>query len=175
MMTQTVGKCLCGSVAFSLEKPPLQVNLCHCGMCRRWGGGLPLAAIHARVTLHADNSLRWWKSSEWAERGFCAECGSSLFWRAPGMEEWGVSAGALDDIADLTIGGHIYIDDKPVFYEFADDTPRQSGAEFTAQFLSNLAAQHGEGFLKNALEKNRAQYGDQFADEVERFLSGHDD
>ncbi|MGI9296667.1 MAG: GFA family protein, partial [Gammaproteobacteria bacterium] len=89
------GRCLCGAVRFTTPAPQ-KITLCHCGMCRRWGGGLPLAGFVAKVSLSEGDALRWWKSSEWGERGFCGECGASLFWRAPEMDGWEVSAGAMD-------------------------------------------------------------------------------
>ena len=140
-------------------------------MCRRWSGGAPFTAFHAAVRLLAEDSLRWRKSSEWGERGFCGECGTPLFWRAAGMPEWAVSAGALDDEKNLAVEKHIYIDDKPDFYDFADDAPRFTGAQFTAKILAELAPRFGEGFLQDALAKARAQNGDGFADEVARRIA----
>jgi hypothetical protein len=48
------------------------------------------------------------QSDAGADRGFCAECGSSLFWRAPARPTISVAAGALDGTTGLATEGHIY-------------------------------------------------------------------
>lgn len=170
-MTDFSGQCLCGGVRFDAAIESTVVGMCHCKMCRRWAGGLPLTAVQSRqVTVTADSGLSWWKSSPWGERGFCRVCGSSLFWRSAGGEgtAWTVSAGALNDDDRLTLKEHIFYDDKAPFYEFADSTPRLRGVEFTAKVLGELAAQHGDGFLAMALAQLSEHSGGAFADEVKQ-------
>lgn len=171
MSEKTTGRCLCGAVRFEFDGAPGGIGFCHCKMCRRWSGGAPFAAFQAAPRLLAAESLRWHKSSEWGERGFCRECGTPLFWRAAGVSEWAISAGALDDEKGLAVAKHIFIDDKPDFYDFADDAPRSTGAEFTAGVLLDLSSRFGEDFLRDALAKTRAHHGDRFAGEVERLVA----
>ncbi len=71
--------------------------------------------------------LRWRPSpasDARAERGFCAECGSSLFWRAPERPTVSVAAGTLDGPTGLRTIGHIY-DDQRADWEHVDDLPRR--------------------------------------------------
>ena len=165
------GRCLCGGVSFLARPARLRAGVCHCKMCRRWGGGLPFVVVNAAVELQSGDSLRWHKSSPWGERGFCATCGSSLFFRGGGAAEWAVSAGALDDDGAISaLREHIFIDDKPAFYDLADSAPRLRGAEFTARVLADLQAQHGGEFLQEALAMCRQHNGDAFADEVAQNL-----
>jgi len=131
------GGCLCGGVRYSIGKTPLKASVCHCDMCRRWIGG-PLMALHPEVpiALDRDETLSWYDSSEWAERGFCRRCGAAMFYRlkqAP--EDISVGAGSLDDPSAVDgIKNHIFVDEKPAFYEFADESPRLTGAEVIALF-----------------------------------------
>lgn len=156
-MAGNTGKCTCGSVRFEIEEYPREVGLCHCKMCRRWGGGMPWAGVHTRVRLTEEGDLRWWRSSEWGERGFCASCGASLFWRdLGGSPEWVVSVGALENEEGLGIRRHIFIDDKGGYYDTADDAPRATGAEFTAETLLQIAGKGGgKAFLDDALGQIR--------------------
>ncbi len=73
-------------------------------------------------------------SSDWGERCFCRKCGSALFWRMPDGPHYAISAGALDDASEFAFGTQIFIDEKPAFYDFANDTPKLTGAEVAAMF-----------------------------------------
>ena len=163
------GSCLCGKVAFVLSEMSNGVGLCHCGMCRKANGGTALAAVRGRVEFKADcPELAWYRSSPWGERGFCRACGSTLFWRAAGSKLWNVSAGALSDHDQdaLEITEHIYIDDKPSFYDFADERPRSTGADFTVRVISGMQKQLGGDFAAQAIAQLRQMHGDEFADQV---------
>ncbi len=128
--------CLCGAVRFEIPVPQAKFNVCHCGMCRRWSAG-PFMAVHcpAQANFTEDSGLTWYRSSKWAERGFCGRCGTSLFWRLAGdpAAMLAVSAEAFDDADDLRLDRHIYIDAKPARYAFADDRPRLTEAQFLAE------------------------------------------
>ncbi len=134
-MTDSIkGQCLCGGVAFTT--PAIErLDVCHCNMCRRWTGGPFIGADYrSAITLTRTDTLAWYDSSEWAKRGFCSNCGSSLFYRLNGNDEfWAVSAGALDLPDGLPIEKEIFIDEKPDYYAFAGERPRLTGPEFLAQ------------------------------------------
>jgi hypothetical protein len=107
------GRCLCGAVSFEIRGPLRDVMVCHCEECRRWSGYLG-AFTSARLddlALTADGALRWIDSPESdaeARRGFCGECGSSLFWQPPGSDEVRIAVGALDRPTGLRVAGHGY-------------------------------------------------------------------
>ena len=79
-MAEMKGGCLCGAVRFSAANVETAFEVCHCGMCRRWAGSPLFAATAERVTFENRDSLGVYDSSEWAARGFCSKCGSSLFY-----------------------------------------------------------------------------------------------
>lgn len=136
MARQRTGKCLCGKVQFRFDDAGEPVNACHCSHCRRWTSG-PLHAVHPKSTpvFDSDETLVWFNSSDWAERGFCSNCGSSLFYRIKGdRPDYIVSAGALDDQSDLTFASEIFIDEKPDYYSFAGERPTMTGAEVFALY-----------------------------------------
>lgn len=129
------GSCLCGAVRFDIAVAEADFTICHCGMCRKWSGG-PFEAAHGSdLTFENDDGLSWYRSSEWGERGFCSRCGTVLFWRFADQSQdfVGVSVEALDENDDMTLQRHIYIDSKPARYDFADDRPRLTEAEFLAE------------------------------------------
>jgi hypothetical protein len=75
------------------------------------------------VTFTNDAGLKWYASSDMAERGFCDTCGSSLFYRLIGKDDLGIAAGCIDPPAGLKPGKHIFVADKGDYYEIADDAP----------------------------------------------------
>jgi hypothetical protein len=128
-MTQSLlkGACLCGSVQFTLAPPLRDVIVCHCRQCARWTGLAVAATAVAPESfkVHAGAEwVSWYRSSSRAERGFCARCGSSLFWKPADASRVAVLAGALDVPTGLKIGAHIFVDDKSDFYEICDGAPR---------------------------------------------------
>jgi len=129
------GRCLCGAVTFSVDSEKRDVGACHCSMCRRWAGG-PFMVVDAgdAVTFEGEDSISVYKSSEWGERGFCSKCGTNLFWRMADRSHYVVSAGALEESDGLVLTHEIFVDEKPSFYDFANDTERMTGAEVFAKF-----------------------------------------
>ena len=134
------GSCLCGAVSFEIENAPTKVGACHCGMCRKWSGGIYLA-VHLtkdQVTFEGEDKIECYKSSDWAERGFCKTCGSSLFYRvtAPGPTQGDLHLGfgTLDDQSGMYLTEEIFIDRKPEGYSFAEDTSKMTEAEMYALF-----------------------------------------
>ena len=122
------GRCLCGAVRFEADPPLRDVELCHCGECRRWHGHIcaMTAVPRPAFRLVADDGLRWIKSPEsaaHASRGFCSRCGSSLFWDAPGRETISIAAGSLDEPTGLKVEGQIYVADAGDYYEVDPDLP----------------------------------------------------
>jgi hypothetical protein len=68
----------------------------------------------------SDASLRWIDSPEsnaHARRGFCGECGSSLFWDAPDRETISIAAGTLDEPTGLRTVAQIYAASAGDYYE----------------------------------------------------------
>ncbi|MCC7248725.1 MAG: GFA family protein [Lysobacter sp.] len=114
-MTESHGGCLCGAVGFSLDWPSKWVAHCHCTQCRRAHGAafvtwIGMAEDRVRID-DAESQLRWFASSPGAERGFCARCGSSLFFRSarwPG--ELHIAHGNLNGDADRAPMAHVFWD-----------------------------------------------------------------
>jgi len=134
-MTEPIkGKCLCGKVRFEVANVH-ELDVCHCSMCRRWNGGPYIGAdTRGGVTLTSDTELAWYDSSDWAERGFCKTCGTSLFYRLKADDAfWSISAGTLDLPKGLKVSKEIFVDEKPDYYNLAGDRPRLTGPEFLAQ------------------------------------------
>ena len=124
-MATLTGGCLCGAVRYELGGKPHPVVNCHCSQCRRWHGhvGAYTEVPKGDFTLVEERGLRWFQSSERARRGFCAECGSSLFWDSLVKEQLGIAAGTLDSPTHLKTIAHIYVESAGDYYTIADGLP----------------------------------------------------
>ena len=135
MMT---GGCLCGAVRFTAAPRNRHVDTCHCAMCRRWSAG-PMFTLDCGSTVKVDDAtqLGVYRSSEWAERCFCKQCGTSLFYRLVGKGFHAVSAETFDDRSGYAFTTQIFTDEKPGYYDFANKTKMMTGAEVFAAFASS--------------------------------------
>ena len=131
MSTQKKGRCLCEAVQFEVEVSGNKVHVCHCGICQKWHGGSGLSVqCSGEWTIKGEEHLTWYNSSEWAQRGFCKQCGTHLFFKTNSGDYHGVTAGSLDTQEGLELESHIFIDKKPAYYDFADNCPRLTEKEF---------------------------------------------
>ena len=129
------GSCLCGAVGVSAAACDNHVGVCHCGMCRKWGGG-PLFAIDCGtdVEFTGGENISVYSSSDWAERGFCARCGSHLFYRLKESGQYIMAAGLFDDLEGAVLDHQVFIDSKPDWYALANETKNMTGAEVFAMY-----------------------------------------
>ena len=97
---------------------------------------LALGVDAGSLKFASDASLGVYQSSDWGERCFCKSCGTPLIWRARDGKQAVVSAGALDDKKGLQLASQIYVDEKPSYYEFANNTANMTGAEFIAMMTA---------------------------------------
>jgi hypothetical protein len=104
-------------------------------MCRTWGGG-PLLAVDCgtEVEIDGEEKITVFDSSAWAERGFCSICGTHVFYRLKQNGQVIMSAGIFEDQTGFTFDHQVFIDEKPDYYDFANETENMTGAEVFARF-----------------------------------------
>lgn len=84
------------------------------------------------VVIEGKDKVKVYPSSEWAERAFCTECGTNLYYRLKGSDEHMVCLGIFDDDDGLSFKKQVFIDEKPAYYSFAEDTENMTGEELFA-------------------------------------------
>lgn len=126
---RATGHCLCGTISYRIdsEDPLPGVTLCHCEQCARWSGSLAafIACRPSEITIAGDPA--WFQSSPDTKRGFCATCGSALFWQAEPGNRIYVTVGTLNPPTGLTITEHIHTASKPDWYDILDPAPQKAG------------------------------------------------
>lgn len=122
------GSCLCGAVGFEVAGALPPPDACHCSICRRQSGHYWAStdAPRAAVTIRGAENVTWYRSSEKVRRGFCATCGSVLFFDPPATRDWiGIAMGAFDPPTGTRLEKHIFTADKGDYYDIADGVPRE--------------------------------------------------
>lgn len=92
-------------------------------------------AVHCGpgVAFSGQHPPTTYRSSEWAERGFCPTCGTHLFYHLLPSDEYILPAGLFHE-QSFDVANQIFIDEKPEYYELANDTPKLTGEQVFAQF-----------------------------------------
>jgi hypothetical protein len=127
---KATGGCLCGAVTYRIRGELRGIINCHCSKCRRFNGnfGAYTSVALDSLELVEERGLKWFKSetdeTPNVHRGFCAECGASLFWHPRDRDRISVAAGSLDEPTNLKTLGHIWTSQIGDYYDIADDLPR---------------------------------------------------
>ena len=133
-MTDMTGRCLCGAIRFSITPPTLFFAHCHCRWCREAHGAAFVSWVGA-----ADDRFRllpgsaepaWYRSSDQSRRGFCAVCGTTLFFAStlcPG--EIHVARAAIEGDVDRGPQCHVFYDQHVDWVAIGDGLPRYTSEE----------------------------------------------
>jgi hypothetical protein len=116
---RATGSCLCGGVRYRVRGALRDVVICHCQFCRRMNThvGAYAACAPSDLELVSSRTLRWYRSSPCARRGFCNKCGSALFWEPTPATHISIAAGSLDPPTGLKIKEQIFLAQKGDYYE----------------------------------------------------------
>jgi hypothetical protein len=121
------GGCLCGAIRYRSTAAPVRGVICHCELCRRHSGAPCLAFVHFPVKAFAWTGAMpcWYRSSQFAERGFCPTCGSTLGMREEVLiDRVQICVGTLDEPAAVQIHDHVWTSSRIPWFEVADQLPR---------------------------------------------------
>ncbi|MGH8076084.1 MAG: GFA family protein [Lysobacter sp.] len=125
------GGCLCGEIRYRAIANPLRGVICHCAMCRKHSGAPALAFVHFPTTSFSWLKQRpsWYRSSQYAERGFCATCGSTVGMREEALgDRVQICIGSLDQPDRVQIDDHVWTREKVSWFEVHDELPRFTGS-----------------------------------------------
>jgi hypothetical protein len=123
---RATGSCLCGAVRYEVVGALRDVVECHCEMCRKTHGhiGAYTATPKGSLRVVETRGLKWYRSSEQARRGFCAECGGALFFEPLAKDYMAIAAGTLDPPTGLKTVVQIHVNSAGDYYSI-DPSIRQ--------------------------------------------------
>ena len=131
------GKCLCGAVEIKITLPdgPVGMAACHCSMCRNWLGGPMLAFDSAALEgISDESSVTRYQSSEWAQRGFCNQCGTSLFYYLVPADAYHFPVGLWQRLESALEGSCLLLE-----VQSADLAPHLLGDHVSRLFYRNVS------------------------------------
>ena len=124
------GGCLCGNIRYEIFGKLRGIVNCHCSKCLRFHGnfGAYTSSKAEDLSFIKQRGLKWFQSltdeTPNVHRGFCSECGSSLFWHPKDQENIAVAAGSLDHPTHLNTIGHVWTSQIGDYYEIDDNFPK---------------------------------------------------
>jgi hypothetical protein len=126
------GGCQCGAVRYEWVEAPQYASVCHCRMCQKASGQPFMALAGGRK-----ERLRWtkgspatFKSSNIAERGFCANCGTQLTYARIDSGRISVAMNSFDDPEAVKPTKQYGIESKVSWLDNLFDLPAQRTDEW---------------------------------------------
>lgn len=149
------GGCQCGAVRYHSTQMLDNSHLCHCRMCQKAVGN-----IFAALVAAPDETLVWtrgapsvWRSSEHVERGFCANCGTPLFYRDVNTGRINLTIGSLDNLGAFPPGANTCTENMVPWFgtisTLENDGPTESNGKEWAEAIKASSNQHPDHDTEN--------------------------
>jgi len=117
--------CACGAIRFEVRGAPLNAAICHCSQCKKITGSpmfMAPAFKKADVVMERGEP-KWFESSDIAKRGFCENCGSSLFFKFNNTDTIDVLIGAFDNPGGIQPTDHLWVSNKLPWLDVDESMP----------------------------------------------------
>tara|TARA_Y100000590_G_scaffold93194_1_gene105540 strand:- start:150 stop:548 length:399 start_codon:yes stop_codon:yes gene_type:complete len=126
MKRTLVASCLCRGVKFKTSGEHRNVSNCHCIQCRKTHGsyGAYSNVKDKDIKYINKKTLKWFKSSNNAKRGFCNKCGASIFFKFKNSDNISIAAGMFNGKTGLKTMRNIFVSSKSDFYKITDKLPK---------------------------------------------------
>ena len=118
--------CLCGGIQFRTKGYHRNVQNCHCAQCMKTHGNYAAYTnVEERnIKFLKKRTLKWFKSSKRAKRGFCNKCGASLFFKVIGSNIIHIAAGMFNKPTTLKTTINIFVKGKSDYYKLNNRLPK---------------------------------------------------
>lgn len=134
------GRCLCGAVEITATQGKPMLRACHCEMCRRHTSSMFMSIPTEPGSVRVTGPARSFRSSDWAERGFCGTCGSTLWYMTSHDQQRQLAAGLFDNAGGATMSVEFFADAAPEGYALAGDHRKLT----TEETFALIAPKEGE-------------------------------
>ena len=120
--------CLCGGIQLKTKGPLRHVLNCHCRQCMKTHGNYAAYTnvLAKDIKFIKKRTLKWFKSSKNARRGFCNKCGASIFFKFLGSDDISIAAGMFQNPNKLKTTKNIFVKGKLDYYTLDNKLPKFS-------------------------------------------------
>jgi len=118
--------CLCGNIQLRTHGYHRDVQNCHCIQCMKTHGHYAAYTnVHEQnVKFLKKRTLKWFRSSKKAKRGFCRKCGASLLFKIIGSNNISIAAGMFNGPTKLKTRMNIFVKGKLDYYKLDNRLPK---------------------------------------------------
>ena len=118
--------CLCGGIQLKTKGPLRHVSNCHCRQCMKTHGNYAAYTNTPEKDLKfiKKRTLKWFRSSKRAKRGFCSKCGASILFKALGKKDINIAAGMFNRPVKLKTIANIFTKGKLDYYKLDRHIPK---------------------------------------------------
>ena len=119
-------ECLCKGIKIKINGKIRHVSNCHCIQCVKTHGNFAAytSCEEKDLLFISKSTLKWFKSSKIAKRGFCSKCGASFFYKKNKSKNISIAAGMLKSPTKLKTYANIYINNKMDYYKLDPKIPK---------------------------------------------------
>ena len=128
------GQCLCGAVTVTAVVYTTKLSACHCDMCRQHTSSIFISVSPDQSSIKVTGPAKSFRSSDWAERGFCTTCGSTLWYGTVHDGARYLAAGLFDNAGGGTVSCEYFSDQCPAGYRLENVDKRMTTEETIAYF-----------------------------------------
>ena len=123
-----IANCLCGGIKIKIQGKLRHVSNCHCIQCMKTHGNFAAytALKDINVKFISKRTLKWFKSSKKAQRGFCKKCGASILFKMNKSNIISISAGLFDKSLKLKTNRNIFTKNRLKYYSLDNNIPKFS-------------------------------------------------
>lgn len=141
MTAMIEGQCMCAAVTVRARQTKDFMTACSCDDCRRWTGGVNFTFNVDETTAEITGPVKTISIQPWAERGFCGDCGSGIFYRVvaegPNHGLLKLSAGLFPDAGGLPLGEEYYVDQRPPQFDLSRPHTEMTAGDVRALMSGN--------------------------------------
>lgn len=125
------GECLCGAVKVSAEASDPAMRACHCEMCRKHTSSMFMSLKFDQDTIKIEGPVKTYESSDWAVRGFCDACGSTIFYGERNGPGRNLAAGLFENAIGAPMVLEFFEDNCPNAYHLESTGQQKLSREET--------------------------------------------
>lgn len=131
------GGCQCGAVRFHVATVK-KSTICHCRMCQKAFGSYFGPLVMVEGVTWTRGAPKFYRSSNLARRGFCAECGTPLCYLHDNDGGIELAGGAFDDPPAVAPVLQINVASRQPFFDGLTAVQHHMRVELEAEFNSHV-------------------------------------